>query len=176
MCKRKIFLEGKFVNLVEQEALLDAECFLKSRKDADTLELIGDSQKNFNFQEIFDEMHHREIYGNTFPEKVWTIVNRADNRYLGDIHLYATCPGYEIKVVILPEERCKGYGTEAVTLLVNYLFEITKISAVYVKVLFYNKRAFFFFMRLNFVLLYTVSMDYSLPGHSKCYAYVLGKS
>ena len=70
----------------------------------------------------------------TLTETKWFIVQKKDGTKIGLMNHRLVLPncGIEISYELIPEERGKGYGTEAVQLMVDYLFlskDIVRIQA-----------------------------------------------
>ena len=71
-------------------------------------------------------------YNNLGPEEKWFLVEKKDGTKIGMIVLEWVGGVQEIGYGILPSERKKGYCTEAVRLIVDYLFlskDIARIQA-----------------------------------------------
>jgi len=107
-------LEGKAVNLRVSE-----------RED---LSLIGDWRNNPEFQgeynlliqESKEELAKR--YDNFSPDEKWFLIEKKDGTKIGIIVLEIEGGVQEIGYGIIPNERGKGYCTEAVKIAVDYLF------------------------------------------------------
>jgi RimJ/RimL family protein N-acetyltransferase len=107
-------LEGKHVNLrvAEKEDLL----------------LIGEwrntpeSQGEYNLliQESKGELEKR--YYNLRPEEKWFLIEKKDGIKIGLMVLELEGGMQEIGYAIIPNERGKGYCTEAVKIMADYLF------------------------------------------------------
>jgi len=117
-------LEGKNVNLrvVEKE----------------DLPLVGEWRNNPEFQGEYNlliqeskaELEKR--YDNFRPEEKWFLIEKKDGSEIGLIVLEPGDGMQEIGYSIFPSERGKGYCTEAVIVIVDYLFlskEIVRIQA-----------------------------------------------
>ena len=175
MKKRKNFLIGTHICIVQQEALLDSKAFLRSRLEDSTLALIGEKRSNISHDKIFDEMRHREIAGNSLPNMAWSIVTKKEEQYVGDISLFPLENSYGLNIVILSEERGKGYGTEAINLLTNYFLLHPKVDRIYAQIYANNPNAFCLFKRLGFHFCHVIDSNYRLANGSNCYAYLLYK-
>ena len=71
----------------------------------------------------------------TITERVRFVIEKKDGTKIGFIAHYCVQPTglMEIGYVIIPSERRKGYGTEAVQIMVDYLFlskDVVRIQAV----------------------------------------------
>lgn len=125
-------LEGKRVNLrvAEKE---DAPFLAQWFNDVG---FIGDYQ-SFPIQvsrnQLEAQVLEHKLYGH---EWVNFIVEKKDGTEIGEACHYISAPNFgwtEIGYAIVPEERSKGYGTEAIQILVDYLFlsrDIVRIQAV----------------------------------------------
>jgi RimJ/RimL family protein N-acetyltransferase len=66
------------------------------------------------------------------PNEEWFIVETKNKRKIGHIFHTASGQGFEIGYRLIPSERNKGYGTEAVSILIDFLFlskNIVRIQA-----------------------------------------------
>lgn len=61
-------------------------------------------------------------YSNLRPEEKWFIIEKKDGTRIGQIMHIPKGFHFAVGYRILPEERGKGYCTEAVKILVDYLF------------------------------------------------------
>ena len=64
------------------------------------------------------------------PEEKWFIVEKMDGTKIGQIICSPKGPHYSIGYRIIPNERNKGFCTEAVKIAVDHLFESTDIVRV----------------------------------------------
>jgi ribosomal-protein-alanine N-acetyltransferase len=116
-------LEGKKVNLrvVEKEDLL----LLKEWKN--NIEFIG------KYQSVSQEtMRDLEKQYDELTEAKWFFIEKKDCTKIGIISYRPVFGTQEIGYAILPSERGKGYCTEAVKIMVDYLFlsrDIVRIQA-----------------------------------------------
>lgn len=125
-------LEGKRINmrLVEKE---DVPLLVQWLNDA---EFAGDFQHFPN--QISKVELERRILEHKLYQTEWVdfIIEKRDGAKIGWACHYISAPNFgwtEIGYAIIPSERNKGYGTEAVQMLVDYLFltrEIVRIQAV----------------------------------------------
>ena len=56
------------------------------------------------------------------PNEEWFIVEKKDKSKIGHVFHIASGQGFEIGYRLIPSERNKGYGTEAVSIIVDFLF------------------------------------------------------
>jgi RimJ/RimL family protein N-acetyltransferase len=72
-------------------------------------------------------------YENAPPEKRKFFIEREDGTKIGVVNTFPAAGGLlEIGFTLIPSERGKGYGTEAVQILVDYLFlsrDLVRIQA-----------------------------------------------
>jgi len=117
-------LEGKNVNLriVEKE----------------DLPLIAEWRNNPKFQGEYNLLIQESTadlekrYGNFRSRENWFLVEKKDGTKIGMMVLEPGAGMQEIGYGILPKERGKGYCTEAVKILVDYLFlseDIVRVQA-----------------------------------------------
>ena len=74
-------------------------------------------------------------YDNFSSDNKWFLISKKDGAKIGYIAHFSASEqlGIEIGYVMLPSERSKGYSTEAVKIIVDYLFlskNITRIQAL----------------------------------------------
>lgn len=65
-------------------------------------------------------------------KKKWFVIEKKDGRKIGIIGYFPIDECLEIGYVLLPNERKKGYGTEAVEIIVDFLFltrDIVRVQA-----------------------------------------------
>jgi RimJ/RimL family protein N-acetyltransferase len=130
---RSRLLEGKNVNLrvaEKEDVPLLVEWFNDVR-------FAGDYQ-HFPYQ-ITSNQLERQIQENRLYGHEWVdfIVEKKDGNRIGWVVHYISAPNFgwvEIGYSIIPAERNKGYGTEAIQVITDYLFltkkAITRIQAV----------------------------------------------
>jgi RimJ/RimL family protein N-acetyltransferase len=118
-------LEGKNLNLriVEKE----------------DLPLVAEWFNNPDFSGRFDPLDAQESrmeiekkYEGLSSEEKWFIIEKKDGTKIGFIGHFPVRSNLEIGYALIPNERRKGYGTEAVLVMVDYLFlskSIVRIQA-----------------------------------------------
>ncbi len=126
-------IEGKKINLriaEKDDVPLLVEWFNDVR-------FAGDYQ-HFPVQIMGDQLERR-IVEHRLYEQEWVdfLVEKKDGTKIGWVAHYVSAPNFgwvEIGYSVIPTERTKGYGTEAVQTITDYLFltksEITRIQAV----------------------------------------------
>jgi RimJ/RimL family protein N-acetyltransferase len=117
-------LEGKKVNLriVERE----------------DLPLLAEWETNLDFASEYNPLRQpskagiQKWYDNLPAEEKWFFIEKKDGAKVGFMTHSVTGNLLEIGYVVIPGERGKGYGTEAVQLMVDYLFlskDVVRIQA-----------------------------------------------
>jgi RimJ/RimL family protein N-acetyltransferase len=117
-------LEGKNVNLriVEKEDLPLVSEWLNSPSILGEYEPIEEESR-------MDTEKRYEKFGS---DKVWFLITKKDGSVVGHFGMVVMGSCWEIGYVLIPNERGKGYCTEAVQLGVDYLFmskDIVRIQA-----------------------------------------------
>jgi RimJ/RimL family protein N-acetyltransferase len=107
-------LEGKNVNLriLEKE---DLPFYLKWVNDPS---FFGE----YNPLEQETKLEAEKEYDTAPPERKRFFVEKKDGTKIGVIGVWTAGALWEIGFALIPDERGKGYGTEAVTIMVDYLF------------------------------------------------------
>jgi len=117
-------LEGKNVNLRVMEK--------------ENLPLVAKWTSNPEFgcqYEPLEQVSREEIekwYANLRSEEKWFIIEKKDGSKIGQVFQSPRGPHFVIGYKLLPGERNKGYCTEAVKIIVDYLFlskNIVRIQA-----------------------------------------------
>jgi RimJ/RimL family protein N-acetyltransferase len=117
-------LEGKNVNLrvAEKEDLpMVAEWLNK-------LDFWGE----YNSLMQMSKADLQKTYDNKSPDEGWFFIEKKDGSKVGNIRYIPKGKAQEIAYAILPSERKKGYCSEAVMIMVDYLFlskDIVRIQA-----------------------------------------------
>jgi len=107
-------LEGKNIRLRVME-----------RED---LSMFADWNNDLEFQgqfESLDQSSHAEVekwYSSLRSEENWFIIEKKDGSRIGQVVCLPRGLHYSIGYRVLPAERNKGYCTEAVKIVVDYLF------------------------------------------------------
>lgn len=97
-------------------------------------EWINNPEINGEYEPVL-QLSKTEIekwYGNLGPKEEWFFTEKKDGTKIGVIRHAAHGWGTMIGSVIIPSERGKGYCTEAVKIMVDYLFlskDIVRIQA-----------------------------------------------
>lgn len=107
-------LEGNLINIrvLEKEDLPTVKTWTNDPKFGGEFEPLE--------QDSLDGME--KWYNNLGPKEKWFIIQKKDSTKVGLIMHTPEGPHYTIGYTVLPSERGKGYCTEAVKILVDYLF------------------------------------------------------
>jgi RimJ/RimL family protein N-acetyltransferase len=117
-------LEGKTINLRVVEK--------------DDLPLLADWSNNLEFfsDMWFPQMSKTEWekrYDRFTPDTKWFFIEKKDGMKIGTVFHFLNGNYMEIGYILVPSERKKGYGSEAVRIIVDYLFlskEIVRVQAI----------------------------------------------
>jgi len=117
-------LKGKLVNLKVLEK--------------DDLPLLADWSNNLEFfsDMWFPQMSKTEWekrYDSLKPDTQWFLIEKKDGTKIGTVFHFLNGNYMEIGYVLAPNERKKGYGSEAVKIIVDYLFlskELVRVQAI----------------------------------------------
>ncbi len=162
--KRLTFVEGSKVAIVAQDASMgDAKNFTISRKDEETLNQIGAHGNVYKENVVADNMPNPSLSFN--EKKVFTIINKISNEYLGDIRLIKwSDTDYEIGIVITQGERNKGYGSDSIKAICNYAFNALGAKRIFLRVYQNNPRAKKLYQKLGFVYERSEDDNYIIDG------------
>ena len=69
-------------------------------------------------------------YDNPREREKWFIIEKKDGTAVGQILYFPMKRHLQIGYIVVPEERGKGYCTEAVTILVDYIFLSTDVVRI----------------------------------------------
>lgn len=117
-------LEGKTVNLRIMEK--------------EDLPLLADWSNN---PEIFSDMWFPQMpktewekkYESLKPDIKWFFIEKKDGTKIGTVFHFSNGNYTEIGYILVPHERKKGYGSEAIKIIVDYLFlskELVRVQAI----------------------------------------------
>ncbi|UCG45290.1 MAG: GNAT family N-acetyltransferase [Candidatus Bathyarchaeota archaeon] len=115
-------LEGKNVNL----RVMEKEDLPLVTKWANDPEFAGEF-------EPLEQVTREEVekwHSNLDSEEKWFMIEKKDGKKIGHIFHSPKGPHYLIGYRLLPSERSKGYCTEAVKILVDYLFRVKRIVRI----------------------------------------------
>ena len=116
-------LEGKLVNLrvVEKEDLPLLLDWFNNPEFSGRYNPLNSQQSKAEIEKKHDNMGF---------EKKWFIIERKDGSKIGFIDQFAVRDHWGIGFALVPSERGKGYCTEAVQLMVDYLFLSKDIAKI----------------------------------------------
>lgn len=84
----------------------------------------------------------------------FSIVSLEHNKFMGHISLFGM-DGHELYatmgIYLGKEFRGKGYGKEAMNLLIDYAFNVQRYKAIHLEVFSYNKKAIEVYKKMGFV-------------------------
>jgi RimJ/RimL family protein N-acetyltransferase len=117
-------LEGELVNLKVLEK--------------DDLPLLADWSNNPEFFSDFwfpqmSKTEWEKRYDSLTPDKKWFFIEKKDGMKIGTVFHFLNGNFMEIGYILVPNERRKGYGYEAVKIIVDYLFlskELVRVQAI----------------------------------------------
>ncbi|MHA7964136.1 GNAT family N-acetyltransferase [Paenibacillus sp. CAU 1782] len=143
------FLEGTSVYLRPVEAE-DVDWYLQALHDPETRRLTG-TQKYFTREQIVSYLEGKREDSSTV---LLLIARREDDALIGDIVLQDIDPrnrNANIRIAIFSNgNQGKGYGSEAMDLLLNYGFGVLNLHRIELNVFDYNKRAAHVYAKLGF--------------------------
>jgi RimJ/RimL family protein N-acetyltransferase len=117
-------LEGQLVNLKVVEK--------------DDLPLLADWSNNLEFfsDMWFPQMSKKEWekrYDSFTADTKWFFIEKKDGMKIGTVFHFLNGNYMEIGYILAPNERKRGYGSEAVRIIVDYLFlskELVRVQAI----------------------------------------------
>jgi len=117
-------LEGKLVNLKVLEK--------------DNLPLLADWSNNPEFFSDFwfpqmSKTEWEKRYDSLTPDTKWFFIEKKDGMRIGTVFHFLNGNFMEIGYILVPNERKKGYGSEAIKIIVDYLFlskELVRVQAI----------------------------------------------
>jgi RimJ/RimL family protein N-acetyltransferase len=86
----------------------------------------------YNPLEQTTRVEMEKSYDTAHPERKRFLVEKKDGTKIGVVGVFPVGDLWEIGFALIPNERGKGYGTEAVTIMVDYLFlsrDLVRIQA-----------------------------------------------
>ena len=118
-------LEGKIVNLrvVEKEDLPLLLDWFNNPEIAGRYEPLDPQQSKKEFENRYDKLG---------PDEKFFFIEKKDGSKIGSIGHFLKGNLFEIGYCVVPDERGRGYCTEAVEIMVDYLFlsrDIVRIQA-----------------------------------------------
>ena len=118
-------LEGKLVNLriIEKE---DLPLFMEYWNNP---EFFGE----FSWFPQTSKTEWEKRYDSLTPDTKWFFIEKKDGTKNGTVFHFLNGNYMEIGYILVPSERKKGYGSEAVKIIVDYLFlskELVRVQAI----------------------------------------------
>ena len=139
---KKILIEGKKINL-RSKKVEDAELDYKWRVDPELSALDATVPINISLREFRDHLKDEIKY--PVPWSVKFGIENKDGVLIGNIMYYDIDPvDKEAEVGIIIGDRDfqgKGYGSDAMVTLKNYIFQETNLENLYLHTLITNERA-----------------------------------
>lgn len=136
------YLEGEKVRLVPFEADRDSKFFAKWRRNSEYLRLMdGDIAIQFSVENIKKWIEENEI-SDDFA--LFIMKSKVDDHVIGDIGLFGFKGKHSNAFVGIsigePENWGKGYGTEAMKIMLRYGFAVLNLNHISLTVFEYNQR------------------------------------
>lgn len=138
--RKRIYLtEGTLTIIAAQDYQYgDHFCFVNSRQDNDTLDLIGahtdENENPYKADKVMRNMTYPTIDAN--PKAIYSILDKETGLYVGDIRLIkldiADC--YEIGYVIEKHHRRNHYATDAINAIIKYAFEALQAKQIRLRI------------------------------------------
>jgi len=105
--------------------------------EKDDLALLADWSNNLEF---FSDMWFPQMsktdwekrYDSFTPDTKWFFVEKKDGTKIGTIFHFLNGNFMEIGYILAPSERNKGYGSEAIKIIIDYLFLSKELARVQV--------------------------------------------
>jgi len=163
MGRIKKFIGKKvFLSPVQDE---DTECFTKYMNDMEVTDYTGTTHHVYNF--TGEKNWIANIYSNE-NNKTFSICRVEDEKLIGNLSLmgidYINRTA-ELGILIGEEDsRSKGYGEEAINLLLDYGFNYLNLHSIFLKANSINKRAIRCYEKVGFKLFGTKREDKYING------------
>jgi len=128
---------------LREKRLADAAADYAWQTDPELAELDAAPLSTISFQQYLSE-YARELR-HPSPTRKRFAIETLDGKHIGNCTYYGIDKAKgEAELGIIIGDRTywgKGYGTSAVTTLINYIFQHTKLNRIYLKTLVSNTRA-----------------------------------
>jgi RimJ/RimL family protein N-acetyltransferase len=151
-----LLFEGELVRLAPPEPERDAEIESKWTHDADTMRLISDAPVRPLSPNLIKKRYEeaeKEKAANRFH---YAIRTKADDRLIGFVRLdgieWNNGTGHLTLGIGDPNDRGKGYGREALALILRYAFAELNLYRLGATTFEYNERAIRFFEQAGFTV------------------------
>ncbi|WP_282075356.1 GNAT family N-acetyltransferase [Maribacter aquivivus] len=146
-----VTLKGEqiYLRALEQK---DLDFLYALENDTDVWEVSGTvTPYSKDVLQLYLDSAHRDIYD---VKQLRLVICSQEHQALGLIDVFDFEPNHNragIGIVILDKnQRNKGVGAEAITLLCNYLFEVLGLRQVYANILEENEPSLHLFKKLGF--------------------------
>lgn len=143
------FLEGQHVYL-RPINVEDTQWYYESLYDPETRKLTG-TQKHFTKEQI---ARYIENKSHDSSSVLLLIATRESDTLIGDIALQSIDPANRnanIRIAISQKAQTgKGYGTEAIKLMLDYGFGVLNLHRIELNVFSYNERAIHVYEKIGF--------------------------
>jgi RimJ/RimL family protein N-acetyltransferase len=138
-------LQGKLVRLSAVDSKEFSQAFTVWRRDSEFMRLIDTSAARLGSQKDSQNVLEKELEEQQLNQHWFTIRTLAEDKLIGDIGLYVVSwPGRDAFVGLGIGERAfwgRGYGTDAMQLMLSYAFMEVNLRRVTLTVFDYNPRA-----------------------------------
>ena len=149
--KNRVFIKGESVILREKN-IKDISDDYRWRTDPELSELDATIPIHISFDD-FSRQFHEEIFYGSFSSKRLSIDN-IERQHIGNCMFYAfDSYRQQAELGIMIGDKTywsKGYGTETVKLMLNYIFSETHLNRIYLHTLKWNDRARKSFFKCGF--------------------------
>lgn len=142
-----MFLEGEHIYL-RPFLKEDINFFTKWYNDPKTRGKIGEVYPT----SIFDA---EKIVERNSKDSIWfAIVKKSDDKVIGETGLLRMFPAWQATdlTIIIPDEinQHKGYGKEAINIIINYAFGYLNFNRISIGVVGFNENALCFYKKVGF--------------------------
>ncbi|MBR73638.1 MAG: hypothetical protein CL872_01660 [Dehalococcoidaceae bacterium] len=123
------------------------------RKDPEICKFDAVSPTSVLFNDFVDR-HNLEYSQYSKERAIFSIYSNSEHQHIGNVMFYNLNnikKNVEIGITIGEKDFWnRGYGTEALTLFIDYLFSVLKIKSIYLHTLNWNDRAYKAFEKSGF--------------------------
>ncbi len=147
----KLFLRGERVNL----ALPDKESFFNvlSKLDLESQQWLGRGGKFIPLDEIIEE-HYKKVLEGFKNKTFFLFIIEHEGKTIGTVSINIEGEGDDmgrIGIYLVREYRGKGFGSEAIKLILFYSFELLGLRKIVSEVLEYNMASIRMHEKVGFV-------------------------
>lgn len=138
----RVFIKGESVILREKN-IQDLSDDYRWRTDSELSELDATTPIYISFDDFSRQFHEEIFYGSLSSKRL--SIDNSERKHIGNCMFYSF-DSYrqqaELGIMIGDKNYWgKGYGTEAVKLMLNYIFSETNLNRIYLHTLNWNDRA-----------------------------------